>query len=183
MIPGAVMLVSGALCVGGAVASRSRIGIAAASAMALAMLDLVLLGVVSPLIWAVLLLSAGILLGVKLRIDARAGRLRAGATAGLTGPPAAPRGDARLRARLSGDGVAGARARPLGSAARGRGAHAGHGAGAVAVLFAAVALLVAVLAVLAAVTAVRRRGRSPSRPGRWRRCCSRCCCPRWRDPV
>lgn len=159
MIPGAVMLVSGALCVGGAVASRSRIGIAAASAMALAMLDLVLLGVVPPLIWAVLLLSAGILLGVKLRIDASA---RGGSELGRL--PASP---ARLLHRAV--MLASALAYPAmawlvlahdhsGAPLAAGGAHAGHGAGAVAVLFVAVALLVAVLAVLAAVTAVRRRG-------------------------
>lgn len=69
MIAGAVMLASGAACLGGAVVTRSRIGLAAAIVMALAMVDHVLIGFVPPVVWAALLVLAGILLGVGLRFE------------------------------------------------------------------------------------------------------------------
>ena len=58
-LPGIVMLVSGAACLGGAVAARNRVGIAAAAVMLTAMFDLTVSHFVPALIWALLLASAG----------------------------------------------------------------------------------------------------------------------------
>ncbi|MCA0379059.1 MAG: hypothetical protein LCH36_06415 [Actinobacteria bacterium] len=66
-LPGIVMLVSGAACLGGAVAARNRVGIAAAAVMLTAMFDLTVSHFVPALIWALLLASAGVVLGVRLR--------------------------------------------------------------------------------------------------------------------
>lgn len=60
MLPGLVMVASGAACLGGAVAAKNRIGIAAATVMLLAMLDLVTLQLVPAPVWALLLVAAAL---------------------------------------------------------------------------------------------------------------------------
>lgn len=54
------MVASGAACLGGAVAAKNRIGIAAATVMLLAMLDLVTLQLVPAPVWALLLVAAAL---------------------------------------------------------------------------------------------------------------------------
>ena len=66
-LPSVIMLVSGAACLGGAVAAKNRIGIAAASVMLAAMLDLAVTHLLPAIVWALLLVAAGIMLGVRLR--------------------------------------------------------------------------------------------------------------------
>ncbi len=162
MIAGAVMLASGALCLGGAVISRSRLGIAAAAIMALAMADLVLLGLVPPLAWAVLLVGAGIALGLGLRLAAGAGA-GAGREAGSGAAGSAASGIGPMPRAVM---IASALAYPAMAwlvlahdhAAPAAGAHTGHGSFAALLPLLAIAPLVAVLLALAAVTAARRAG-------------------------
>lgn len=69
LIPGTVMVTAGGLCVCGAVAAKRWIGICAAAVMLAAMVDLAFLGALPPLVWAVSLVAAGLLLGLELRRD------------------------------------------------------------------------------------------------------------------
>jgi len=148
VIAGAVMLASGALCLGGAVVSRSRVGIVAAAIMALAMAELVLLGIVPPLVWAALLLVAGVALGLRLRLGPETDE--------------SARRDPLPRAVM----IASALAYPamawlvlahdhgLGAPAA-LGAHAGHGSGLLPILV--LAPLIAALLALGGAAAFRRR--------------------------
>lgn len=83
MIPGAVMIASGVVCLGGAVAARNRLGIAAALIMALSMADLVLWGWVPQVVWVVLLVLAGMAMGAGLRFRQPHAYLAPGAGLGL----------------------------------------------------------------------------------------------------
>ena len=82
MLPGLVMVASGAACLGGAVAAKNRIGIAAATVMLLAMLDLVTLQLVPAPVWALLLVAAALALGARLRVGAPAVTSKARVSAG-----------------------------------------------------------------------------------------------------
>lgn len=79
------MLVSGAVCFCGALATRRWLGILASGAMLLAMLDLALWRLVPAIVWALLLLVAGGALGSALRprADAPMQRWRIGRVAAL----------------------------------------------------------------------------------------------------
>lgn len=171
MIAGAIMLASGALCLGGAVVSRSRIGIAASAAMVLAMVDLVLVGLVPPVVWAALLLAAGIVLVVGSRQGARLepqtvpGAISVDPVAGAPAPPTPAGADPLSRAVL----IASALAYPAmawlvlahghgaGGAATGIDAHAGHGSFGALLPILVIAPLVATLLGLCATAALRRR--------------------------
>ncbi|MFV0434055.1 MAG: hypothetical protein ACK5LO_08760 [Leucobacter sp.] len=85
-VVGVVMVGAGAVCLGGAALSRHRIGIAAATVMLLAMIDLAFLGVVPALVWAAALVAAGLLLGVGMRLEER--RAAESAPAGAAVDPA-----------------------------------------------------------------------------------------------
>lgn len=76
------MVASGAACLGGAVAAKNRIGIAAATVMLLAMLDLVTLQLVPAPVWALLLVAAALALGARLRVGAPAVTSKARVSAG-----------------------------------------------------------------------------------------------------
>ena len=70
VLPGLVMLASGAACLGGAIVAKSRVGVASAAIMLLAMLDLITAQFVPAPVWALLLMTAAIALGVRLRVAA-----------------------------------------------------------------------------------------------------------------
>lgn len=160
---GIAMVLSGALCLGGAVAARRWIGIAAAALMLLAMTDLAFTRILPPIAWGAVLLTAGTALGAALRAGASAADPAADPAAG-PGPGGRPR--PRLGRAVA---IAGALAYPCmawlvvshGAASDAGGSaagHAGHGAGGLApvpvVLACAAAAVLAVLAALAL-----RRGR------------------------
>lgn len=71
MIPlaSAVMVASGAACLGGAVISRRWIAISAAALMLFAMIDLAAFSLVPALVWAIALMLSGILLALQMRLD------------------------------------------------------------------------------------------------------------------
>lgn len=71
MIPlaSAVMVASGAACLGGAVISRRWIAISAATLMLFAMIDLAAFSLVPALVWAIALMLSGILLALQMRLD------------------------------------------------------------------------------------------------------------------
>ncbi len=82
VLPGLVMVASGAACLGGAVVAKNRIGVAAAAVMLLAMLDLVTAQLVPSVVWALLLVTAAIALGARLRLGALAATSKARVSAG-----------------------------------------------------------------------------------------------------
>lgn len=73
MIPlaSAVMVVSGAACLGGALYSRRWIAISAAALMLVAMIDLAALSLVPPMLWAIALMLSGMLIGLQMRLEPR----------------------------------------------------------------------------------------------------------------
>lgn len=131
------MVVSGAACLGGALVSRRWITVVAAAIMCLAMVDLVSLGVVPAVCWAIALMLSGMLLGLHMRLVAHE---RDGAAAVSSASPLAPKVPV-ARSRMPGAMIFAALAYPmmgwlvLGHGMAGAsdigGAHAGHGAGAV----------------------------------------------------
>lgn len=86
VLPGLVMIASGAACLSGAVMAKSRIGAAAAAVMLLAMLDLITAQLVPAPIWALLLVVAAIALGARLRAGSAAvtGEARGSGGTGLS---------------------------------------------------------------------------------------------------
>lgn len=81
---GLVMVAAGATCFGGAIMARRWCGIAAAGLMLVAMVDAAFVGLVPPVIWAGVLLTAGLMLGIDLRFGAGA---RTCGAPGATGAP------------------------------------------------------------------------------------------------
>ncbi|MDI6022997.1 hypothetical protein QBL02_05505 [Leucobacter sp. UT-8R-CII-1-4] len=73
MIPlaSAVMVASGAACLGGALYSRRWIAISAAALMLIAMIDLAALSLVPPMLWAIALMVSGMLIGLQMRLEPR----------------------------------------------------------------------------------------------------------------
>lgn len=86
VLPGLVMIASGAACLSGAVMAKSRIGAAAAAVMLLAMLDLITAQLVPAPVWALLLVVAAIALGARLRAGSAAvtGEARGSGGTGLS---------------------------------------------------------------------------------------------------
>jgi len=171
MLANAVMLASGALCLGGAVHARSRVAVTAAAVMAVAMTDVVLLHLVPPLVWAVLLVVAGVVLAARLRF--------VGVVAGTAAVPDEDRGARRFRLeRVAARGVvaAAALAYPAAgwlilvhdhaapaaatsaSATAAHLGHLGHDGAPLLAITAGVAVLALVLLALCAVMVARRRG-------------------------
>ncbi|WP_053382283.1 hypothetical protein [Leucobacter celer] len=169
-----VMVGAGALCLGGAVASRRRFGIAASAVMLAAMADLAFLGLLPAPVWAAALLIAALLLGLGMRVESRrAGADLGGGSAAVRSGPGVPRAAMILSALAypaaawlalghSGAGVgagwgAGAGAGETGGVSGS--SHAGHGADTmlVAPLLLTVALAAALVALCAAALRSRRR--------------------------
>lgn len=67
-IAGAIMVGSAGLCLGGALHARKLLGIAAATVMLCAMIDLAYFQQISPVLWAGLLVVAAMFLGLGLRL-------------------------------------------------------------------------------------------------------------------
>ncbi|WP_336658510.1 hypothetical protein [Leucobacter sp. USHLN153] len=65
-----IMMSAGALCLSGAVISRSALALVSSGAMLLSMLDLRFLGIAHPLIWAALFLVLSLCCAVNLRLSA-----------------------------------------------------------------------------------------------------------------
>lgn len=72
VLAGLAMSGAGVACLGGAVLSRRALGVLAAVIMLSAMLDLSFLGVLPAAWWAVALVGAALLLGLDMRLQARA---------------------------------------------------------------------------------------------------------------
>ncbi len=170
LVAGLVMVGAGALCLGGAVASRRRFGIAASAVMLAAMADLAFLGLLPAPVWAGALLIAALLLGLGMRIESRrAGADLGGGSAAVRSGPGVPRAAMILSALAypaaawlvlghSGAGVgAGWGVGETGGVSGS--SHAGHGADTmlVAPLLLTVALAAALVALCAAALRSRRR--------------------------
>lgn len=71
MIPlaSAVMVASGAACLGGALYSRRWIAISAAALMLVAMIDLTAMALLPPMFWAIALMLSGMLIGLQMRLE------------------------------------------------------------------------------------------------------------------
>lgn len=70
-LAGIAMVGAGAVCLGGAITTRRWISIVSAGTMLLAMLDLAYLEFLPAFVWTALLLLAGMLLGLELRLQQR----------------------------------------------------------------------------------------------------------------
>ena len=109
----AVMLAAGALCLWGAVASRSASSVAGSAVMLAAMVDHALTHAASPVVWGTVLVATGMLLGARLR----------------PGSGAAVCGGANRGASMAAHGGTSVAASLAASAHPGPGARAGAGAG------------------------------------------------------
>lgn len=72
-VAGLAMVGAGAVCLGGALLARKWIAVISAAIMFAAMLDLAFLGLLPALFWALLLMFAGLLLGLELRLNGKPG--------------------------------------------------------------------------------------------------------------
>lgn len=159
MIPlaSAVMVASGAACLGGAVISRRWIAISAAALMLFAMIDLATFSLVPQMLWAIVLMLSGILLAFQMRLESRP--LHSDEAASLDSTP--------VQGGSSGAMIVAALAYPvmgwlvLGHAApaASAGGHGGHGGASLLLIPVLLAWLLTAVLLFFCVRAISRRRR------------------------